>query len=114
MIVDLKPGNFAHADAGQMNWYPDYAREHWAHPDENPPAGLIPGSETDTAVARCAPGNLAHQVLARTQSNEAEIARESTRRGGLLPVAPAGLEPLRDNGAALEPPLAVACQPLDS
>src|ERR1017187_8773043 len=39
IIVDLKLGKFTHADAGQMNLYLNYAREHWTHPHENPPVG---------------------------------------------------------------------------
>jgi len=31
VVVDLKLGEFAHADAGQMNLYLNYAREHWTH-----------------------------------------------------------------------------------
>jgi predicted nuclease of restriction endonuclease-like (RecB) superfamily len=37
VIVDLKIGKFTSADAGQMHLYLNYAREHWVHPDENPP-----------------------------------------------------------------------------
>src|SRR5439155_2100037 len=78
IIVDLKLGKFTHADAGQMNLYLNYAREHWAHPHENPPVGLILCSERDTAVAHYALGNLTNQVLAREYQlnlpNEAEIA----------------------------------------
>src|SRR6185312_15419464 len=56
---------FTHADAGQMNLYLNYAREHWTNPDENAPIGLILCSEHDTAVAHYALGNLGNQVLAR-------------------------------------------------
>lgn len=65
VIVDLKLGKFAHADAGQMNLYLNYAREHWTHPHENPPVGLILCSEKDAAVAHYALGNLSNKVLAR-------------------------------------------------
>jgi hypothetical protein len=41
VIVDLKLGKFTHADAGQMNLYLNYAREHWTHPHENPPVGQL-------------------------------------------------------------------------
>ncbi len=54
IIVDLKLGKFTHADAGQMHLYLNYAREHWIHPDENPPVGLILCAEKDHAVARYA------------------------------------------------------------
>jgi hypothetical protein len=51
LIVELKVGKFTHADAGQMNLYLNYARQHWVNPDENPPVGLILCSERDAAVA---------------------------------------------------------------
>jgi predicted nuclease of restriction endonuclease-like (RecB) superfamily len=65
VIIDLKVGKFTHADAGQMNMYLNYAREHWTHPDENPPVGLILCSEKDDAVAHYATGNSGNRVLAR-------------------------------------------------
>jgi predicted nuclease of restriction endonuclease-like (RecB) superfamily len=65
VIIDLKIGAFTHADAGQMNLYLNYAREHWVHSHENPPVGLILCSEKDAAVAHYSLGNLSNQVLAR-------------------------------------------------
>jgi predicted nuclease of restriction endonuclease-like (RecB) superfamily len=92
IIVDLKLGKFTHADAGQMNLYLNYAREHWTHPHENPPVGLILCSEKDTAVAHYALGNLANQVLAREYQlnlpNETEIAGASIRRADRSRVRP--------------------------
>lgn len=64
IIVDLKLGKFTHADAGQMHLYLNYAREHWIHPDENPPVGLILCAEKDHAVARYALDGLPNKVLA--------------------------------------------------
>jgi hypothetical protein len=63
--VELKLGKFTHADAGQMNLYLNYAREHWTNAEENPPIDLILCSEHDAAVAHYALGNLGNQVLAR-------------------------------------------------
>jgi predicted nuclease of restriction endonuclease-like (RecB) superfamily len=63
VIIDLKIGKFAHADAGQMNLYLNYAGEHWTLPGENPPIGLILSSEKDEAVAHYALGNLRNKVL---------------------------------------------------
>ncbi len=65
IIVELKLGKFTHADAGQMNLYLNYAREHWTNPDENPPIGLVLCSEHDAAVAHYSLGNLGNQVVAR-------------------------------------------------
>jgi predicted nuclease of restriction endonuclease-like (RecB) superfamily len=86
IIVDLKLGKFTHADAGQMNLYLNYAREHWTHTHENPPVGLILCSERDTAVAHYALGNLSNQVLAREYNlalpdeNELAARVETARR----------------------------------
>lgn len=65
VIVELKLGKFTHADAGQMNLYLNYAREHWTNPEENPPIGLILCSEHDAVVAHYSLANLGNQVLAR-------------------------------------------------
>jgi predicted nuclease of restriction endonuclease-like (RecB) superfamily len=64
VVIDLKLGEFTHADAGQMHMYLNYAREHWAHPDENPPVGLILCAQKDEAVARYALEGLPNKVLA--------------------------------------------------
>jgi len=65
LIVELKVGKFSHADAGQMNLYLNYAREHWVNPEENPPVGLILCSENDEAVAHYSLEGLTNTVLAR-------------------------------------------------
>ncbi len=64
ILIDLKLEKFTHADAGQMNLYLNYAREHWTHRDENPPVGLILCARKDDAVAHYALGNLTNKVLA--------------------------------------------------
>jgi hypothetical protein len=51
VLIDLKMGKFTHADVGQMNLYLKYAREHWTHPEEGPPVGLILCSKRNEAVA---------------------------------------------------------------
>jgi len=76
ILVDLKVGELTHADTGQMNLYLNYAREHWTHPDENPPVGLILCSERNEAVAHYALGNLGNKVLA----SEYKLALPSERR----------------------------------
>jgi len=88
VIIDLKIGGFTHADAGQMNLYLNYAREHWTHPHENPPVGLILCSEKDAAVAHYSLGNLANQVLAREYQlvlpKEGELAQRLSETRRLL------------------------------
>ncbi len=63
VVIDLKLGKFTYADAGQMNLYLNYAREHWTQEDENPPVGLILCSQKDEAVAQYALGGLTNKVL---------------------------------------------------
>ena len=52
VLIDLKLGRFSHADMGQMHVYLNYAQEHWAHEDENPPVGLILCAEKNESLAR--------------------------------------------------------------
>ncbi len=47
-----------------MNLYLNYAKEHWTHPDENPPVGLILCAKGDEAVAYYALGGLSNKVFA--------------------------------------------------
>ena len=49
LVIDLKVGKFSYADAGQMNMYLNYAKEHWTIPGENPPVGLILCAEKGAA-----------------------------------------------------------------
>lgn len=65
VILDLKLGKFTHADAGQMHMYLNYAREHWTHPDENPPVGIILCSSAGQNIVRYALDNLPSKVLAQ-------------------------------------------------
>lgn len=64
VIIDLKLGPFAHADAGQMHLYLNYAREHWMREGENPPVGLILCAEKDATVAKYALDALPTKILA--------------------------------------------------
>lgn len=64
VIIDLKIGRFTHADAGQMNLYLNYAREHMTVPGENEPFGLILCSEKNDAVVHYAMGGIQAKVFA--------------------------------------------------
>ena len=64
VLVDLKSGKFTHADAGQMNLYLNYAKEHLTMPDEADPVGLILCSDKDDAVVHYAMGGIQAQVFA--------------------------------------------------
>ena len=80
IVIELKLGKFTHSDAGQMNLYLNYAREHWTNLEENPPVGLILCSERDAAVAHYALGNLGNQVLAREYQLTLPSQEELTKR----------------------------------
>lgn len=93
VIVDLKLGKFTHADAGQMHLYLSYAQEHWTHPGENPPVGLILCSSAGENIVRYTLDTLPTKVLAREYklalpdekhlAKELKAAREQTlRRNG--------------------------------
>ena len=86
VIIDLKLGSLTHADVGQMHMYCNYAKEHWAYPDENPPVGLILCADKGHALARYALEGLPTKVRAanyRTVLPDAELLQkelETTRR----------------------------------
>ncbi|HGN2711680.1 YhcG family protein [Pseudomonas aeruginosa] len=86
VIIDLKLGSLTHADVGQMHMYCNYAKEHWAYPDENPPVGLILCADKGHALARYALDGLPNKVMAancRTVLPDAELLQkelENTRR----------------------------------
>jgi len=88
VVIDLKVGRFTHADAGQMHLYLNYAREHWAHADENPPVGLILCAQKDEALARYALEGLPNKVMASEYRmalpDEKELAAEIARTQALL------------------------------
>jgi predicted nuclease of restriction endonuclease-like (RecB) superfamily len=88
VIIDLKIGEFTHADAGQMHLYLNYAREHWTRSEENPPVGLILCAQKDESVARYALEGLPNKVLAAeyrtTLPDEHVLAGELDRTRKLL------------------------------
>lgn len=49
----------------QMHVYLNYAREHWMHPGENPPAGVILCSGKGQALVRYATDSLPNKLLVR-------------------------------------------------
>jgi predicted nuclease of restriction endonuclease-like (RecB) superfamily len=63
VVIDLKIGKFTHADAGQMNLYLNYAREHLTEPGENEPIGLILCSAKNDAVVHYAMGGIQAKVF---------------------------------------------------
>jgi len=83
IIIDLKLGKLTHADAGQMHLYLNYATEHWAHMEENPPVGLILCAHKNEALAKYALHNLPNKVMAAEYKtvlpDEALLAHEIER-----------------------------------
>jgi len=77
VLVDLKIGRFSHADAGQMNVYLNYYREHEMTEGDNPPVGLILCAHKSDTLVRYATTGLAEQVfVSKYQMNlpsEAEL-----------------------------------------
>ena len=88
VIIDLKLGKFSHADAGQMNLYLNYAREHWTQPEENPPVGVILCAASGPALVKYATGNLPNKLLVRRYltvlPDEKLLAQEIDRTRELL------------------------------
>jgi predicted nuclease of restriction endonuclease-like (RecB) superfamily len=64
VVIDLKIGKFTHADAGQMNLYLNYAKEHMKRPWENDPVGLVLCSQKNEAVVHYAMGGIQARVFA--------------------------------------------------
>lgn len=88
LIVDLKVGKFSYADAGQMNIYLNYAKEHWTMPGENPPVGLILCAEKGAGEAHYALNGLPNTIMASEYKvqlpDEKLLAEELVRSQNLL------------------------------
>jgi predicted nuclease of restriction endonuclease-like (RecB) superfamily len=88
VLIDLKIGEFSHADAGQMHLYCNYASEHWTHEEENPPVGLILCAEKDNAVAKYALDRLPNKILTSEYKlvlpNEEELVEELIKTRKML------------------------------
>jgi predicted nuclease of restriction endonuclease-like (RecB) superfamily len=100
VIIDLKLGEFTHADAGQMHMYLNYAREHWTNPDENPPVGLILCDKENAAVAHYTLENLPNKVLAakyHTLLPDQKLLTEEVQRTRHLIEAHRPAKPARRN-----------------
>ena len=87
VIIDLKLGRLTHADVGQMHLYCNYAKEHWAFPDENPPVGLILCADKGHALAQYALEGLPSKVMAtnyRMVLPETEVLQKELENTRLL------------------------------
>jgi predicted nuclease of restriction endonuclease-like (RecB) superfamily len=63
VLIDLKIGEFDHADAGQMNMYLNYYSENETTAGDNPPVGIILCASKNNALARYATSGLTHDVF---------------------------------------------------
>jgi predicted nuclease of restriction endonuclease-like (RecB) superfamily len=63
VAIDLKLGTFEHSDAGQMNFYLNYLRENEAHPDENPPVGILMCADKDVAEVHYATAGMDQRLF---------------------------------------------------
>lgn len=63
VLVDLKIGAFSHADAGQMNVYLNYYREHEMSEGDNPPIGIILCAQKNDTLVRYATAGLSEQLF---------------------------------------------------
>jgi predicted nuclease of restriction endonuclease-like (RecB) superfamily len=88
LVIDLKVGKFSYADAGQMNMYLNYAKEHWTMAGENPPIGLILCAEKGAGEAHYALSGLPNTVLASEYKmqlpDEKLLANELARSQSML------------------------------
>ena len=64
VAIDLKIGEFDHADAGQMNLYLNYFRDKEKLPDENDPIGLILCTDKNKTIAEYALGGMNNKIFA--------------------------------------------------
>lgn len=63
VLIDLKLGEFTHADAGQMNVYLNYYKEHETYEGDNPPIGIILCASKNENLVKYATAGLPQQVF---------------------------------------------------
>jgi predicted nuclease of restriction endonuclease-like (RecB) superfamily len=64
VAIDLKIGEFTHADAGQMNLYVNYLKDREKLPEENDPVGLILCTGKKKTVVEYALGGMNNRIFA--------------------------------------------------
>lgn len=63
IVIDLKLGEFTHADSGQMNVYLNYYNENERQENDNPPIGLILCAGKNENLVKYATANLSQRVF---------------------------------------------------
>ena len=64
VLIELKVNDFTYADAGQMNMYLNYAKEHWTNKNENAPIGLILCTGGEKTLVKYALQGMSNKILA--------------------------------------------------
>jgi len=63
IAIDLKIGEFTHADAGQMNLYLNYLKDKEKLPEENEPVGLILCTDKKKTIVEYALGGMDNKIF---------------------------------------------------
>jgi predicted nuclease of restriction endonuclease-like (RecB) superfamily len=63
ILLDLKMGEFTHADAGQMNVYLNYYKDNEMQPGDNPPVGIILCAGKNDTLVKYATSGLPQNVF---------------------------------------------------
>ena len=63
VLIDLKTREFAHEDAGQMNFYLNYFREAQMEKGDNPPVGIVLCTHNDEAEVKYATAGLPNKLF---------------------------------------------------
>jgi predicted nuclease of restriction endonuclease-like (RecB) superfamily len=78
VAIDLKIGEFTHADAGQMNLYLNYLKDREKLPGENEPVGIILCTDKKKTVVEYALGGMSNRIFAskyRLQLPDPEVLK---------------------------------------
>jgi hypothetical protein len=63
VLIDLKLGEFSHADAGQMNVYLNYYAENEMLEGDNPPVGIILCASKNAQLVKYATSGMSQQIF---------------------------------------------------
>jgi hypothetical protein len=63
VLIDLKKGEAAYEDVGQMNMYLGYFENEENQPDDNPPIGIVLAKEKDDLLVKYAMHNISSQLF---------------------------------------------------
>ncbi len=63
ILIDLKIGKVTHQDIGQMNMYLNYFKKEESSKEDNPPIGIILGTEKNTITIKYALGGITNNLF---------------------------------------------------